>query len=90
MKPPDDQPIFSDDPEALPYMQQVARPPEHNGPIETLVGMSCMFVSAGCLAAMIHLAWIALVGTDAVATLPIGEDGIELSSLWLARIAAVS
>jgi len=27
--------------------------------------------------------WIGLVGTDTIATLPIGE-GIELSSLWLA------
>lgn len=35
-------------------------------------------------AAVIHLAWIGLVGTDALATLPIGEDGLEISSLWLA------
>jgi hypothetical protein len=28
--------------------------------------------------------WIGLVGTDAIATLPIGEEGIEISSLWLA------
>jgi predicted small integral membrane protein len=35
-------------------------------------------------AAVIHLAWIGLVGTDAIATVPIGEDGFEISSLWLA------
>lgn len=35
-------------------------------------------------AAVIHLLWIGLVGTDAIATLPIGEDGFEVSSLWLA------
>jgi predicted small integral membrane protein len=35
-------------------------------------------------AAVIHLVWIALVGTDAIATLPVGESGVEISSLWLA------
>jgi predicted small integral membrane protein len=35
-------------------------------------------------AAVIHLLWIAFVGTDTIATIPIGEKGIELSSLWLA------
>jgi predicted small integral membrane protein len=35
------------------------------------------------LAAVIHLAWIGLVGVEPIATLPIGE-GIEVSSLWLA------
>ena len=35
-------------------------------------------------AAVIHLVWIGLVGTDAIATLPIGEEGFEISSLWLA------
>ena len=35
-------------------------------------------------AAVIHLLWIAFFGTDAIATLPIGEDGFEFSSLWLA------
>jgi predicted small integral membrane protein len=34
-------------------------------------------------AAVIHLAWIGLVGTDSLTTLPLGE-GIDLSSLWLA------
>ena len=35
-------------------------------------------------AAVIHLLWIAFAGTDALATLPIGEDGLELSRLWIA------
>jgi predicted small integral membrane protein len=35
------------------------------------------------MAAVIHLLWIGFVGTDTVATLPVGE-GIELSSLWFA------
>jgi predicted small integral membrane protein len=41
-----------------------------------------LFISL-VLTAVIHLLWIGLVGTDTIATLPIGE-GIELSSLWLA------
>jgi len=41
------------------------------------------------LAAVIHLAWIALVGTDALFTLPIGEEGIEVSSLWLATLISL-
>jgi predicted small integral membrane protein len=44
-----------------------------------------LFVSL-ILAAVIHLLWIALVGTDAIASLPIGEEGIEISSLWLATV----
>ena len=35
-------------------------------------------------AAVIHLVWIGLVGTDTIGTLPIGDEGFELSSLWLA------
>ena len=35
-------------------------------------------------AAVIHLLWIGFAGTDAIATLPIGEEGFEISSLWLA------
>ncbi len=42
-----------------------------------------LFVSL-ILAAVIHLMWIGLVGTDPIATIPVGEEGIELSSLWLA------
>ncbi|MBV9559395.1 MAG: DUF2160 domain-containing protein [Bradyrhizobium sp.] len=42
-----------------------------------------LFISL-ILTAVIHLLWIGLVGTDAIATLPIGEEGFELSSLWLA------
>src|SRR6202012_2727572 len=43
-----------------------------------------LFVSL-IMAAVIHLLWIGFVGTDTIATLPIGE-GIELSSLWLAPL----
>jgi len=39
-------------------------------------------------AAVIHLAWIGLVGTDTIATLPIGE-GLEISSLWLATLISL-
>src|SRR5215468_4834290 len=42
-----------------------------------------LFVSL-IVAAVIHLLWIGLVGTDAIATLPIGDDGFDISSLWLA------
>ncbi len=41
-----------------------------------------LFVSL-ILAAVIHLVWIAVAGTDPLLTLPIGE-GVEVSSLWLA------
>ena len=41
-----------------------------------------LFISL-VLAAVIHLAWIGIVGTGTIATLPFG-GGIELSSLWLA------
>jgi predicted small integral membrane protein len=41
-----------------------------------------LFISL-IMTAVIHLLWIGFVGTDTIATLPIGE-GIELSSLWLA------
>jgi predicted small integral membrane protein len=40
-------------------------------------------------AAVIHLLWIGLVGTDTIATLPVGEAGIELSSLWLATVISL-
>ena len=43
-----------------------------------------LFVSLS-MAAVIHLAWIGFVGTDTIATIPIGE-GIEFSSLWLATV----
>ena len=37
-------------------------------------------------AAVIHLLWIGFVGTDSIATLPVGEEGIEVSRLWLATV----
>jgi len=46
-----------------------------------------LFISL-IMAAVIHLLWIGLVGTDTVATLPVGE-GIELSSLWFATVISL-
>jgi predicted small integral membrane protein len=46
-----------------------------------------LFISL-IMAAVIHLLWIAFIGTDAIATLPVGE-GIELSSLWLASVISL-
>jgi predicted small integral membrane protein len=39
-------------------------------------------------AAIIHLAWIGFVGSDTIATLPVGE-GVEISSLWLASLISL-
>jgi len=47
-----------------------------------------LFISL-ILAAVIHLLWIGLVGTDTIATLPIGEEGFEISSLWLATVISL-
>jgi len=46
-----------------------------------------LFISL-ILAAVIHLLWIAFVGTDPIATFPIGE-GVEISSLWLATLISL-
>jgi predicted small integral membrane protein len=48
-----------------------------------------LFVSL-ILAAVIHLLWIAFIGTDALATLPVGEEGYEISSLWLATLVSLA
>jgi predicted small integral membrane protein len=48
-----------------------------------------LFISL-IMAAVIHLLWIGFVGTDAILTLPIGEEGIELSSLWLATLISLA
>src|SRR3569832_729174 len=48
-----------------------------------------LFISL-ILAAAIHLAWIGLGGSDTIATLPIGEDGFEISSLWLASVISLA
>jgi predicted small integral membrane protein len=47
-----------------------------------------LFISL-IMAAVIHLLWIGLVGTDTIWTLPVGEEGIELSSLWLATVISL-
>ena len=46
-----------------------------------------LFISL-VMTAVIHLLWIGFIGTDPIATLPIGE-GIELSSLWLATVISL-
>jgi predicted small integral membrane protein len=48
-----------------------------------------LFVSL-ILAAVIHLLWVGFVGADAIATLPIGEGGFEVSSLWLATLISLA
>src|ERR1700737_2440240 len=40
--------------------------------------------------AVIHLLWIGFVGTDPIGTLPIGAEGIEISSLWLATAISLA
>src|ERR1700712_1289941 len=47
-----------------------------------------LFFSLG-LSRVIHLFGIAFAGPDAIATLPIGEDGVEISSLWLATLISL-
>jgi predicted small integral membrane protein len=47
-----------------------------------------LFISL-IMAAVIHLLWIGFVGTDALTTLPIGEEGFEVSSLWLATVISL-
>jgi predicted small integral membrane protein len=48
-----------------------------------------LFISL-ILAAVIHLLWIGFVGTDAIMTLPIREEGFEISSLWLATLISLA
>ena len=47
-----------------------------------------LFISL-IMTAAIHLLWIGFIGTDPIATLPIGEEGIEISSLWLATVISL-
>lgn len=47
-----------------------------------------LFISL-IVAAVIHLLWIGLVGTDTIVTLPVGEEGLELTSLWLATVISL-
>jgi predicted small integral membrane protein len=46
-----------------------------------------LFISL-IMTAIIHLLWVGFVGTDPIATLPLGE-GMELSSLWLASVISL-
>ncbi len=47
-----------------------------------------LFISL-IMTAVIHLLWVGLVGTNPIATVPIGEEGIEISSLWLATVISL-
>src|ERR1700710_680519 len=47
-----------------------------------------LFISL-IMAAVIHLLWIAFFGTDSLSTIPLGEEGIEFSSLWLATVISL-
>ncbi|QND74612.1 DUF2160 domain-containing protein [Tardiphaga robiniae] len=40
-------------------------------------------------AAVIHLLWIGFVGSDPIATLPIGEEGVEISNLWFGTLISL-
>ena len=46
-----------------------------------------LFISL-IVTAVIHLLWIAFVGTDTILTIPLGE-GVEISSLWLATVISL-
>ena len=48
-----------------------------------------LFISL-IMAAVIHLLWVGFVGTDTIATLPVGAEGTELSSLWLATVISLA
>jgi len=47
-----------------------------------------LFISL-IISAVIHLVWIGVVGTDTLATIPLGEESIDLSSLWLATVISL-
>ena len=47
-----------------------------------------LFISL-IVAAVIHLLWIAFIGTDTILSIPLGE-GIEISSLWLATAISLA
>ena len=47
-----------------------------------------LFISL-IMAAVIHLVWIGVVGTDTLATIPLGEESIDLSGLWLATVISL-
>ena len=46
-----------------------------------------LFISL-IVAAVLHLLWIGVVGTNPILTLPI-DEGVEVSSLWLATIISL-
>ncbi|QPF86299.1 DUF2160 domain-containing protein [Bradyrhizobium genosp. L] len=48
-----------------------------------------LFISL-VLAAVIHLVWIGVVGTDPIISLPIGENTYDITSLWLATLISLA
>ena len=47
-----------------------------------------LFISLLC-AAFIHLIWIYLMGNGPITTLPIGEEGYEVTSVWIATLISL-
>jgi predicted small integral membrane protein len=47
-----------------------------------------LFISLLC-AAFIHIIWIYLMGNNPITTLPIGEEGFEVTSVWVATLISL-
>jgi len=47
-----------------------------------------LFISLLC-AAFIHIIWIYLMGNNPLTTLPIGEEGFEVTSVWIATLISL-
>jgi predicted small integral membrane protein len=47
-----------------------------------------LFISLLC-AAFIHIIWIYLMGNNPITTLPIGEEGFEVTSVWIATLISL-
>jgi predicted small integral membrane protein len=47
-----------------------------------------LFISLLC-AAFIHIFWIYLMGNTPLTTLPIGEEGFEVTSVWIATLISL-
>ena len=47
-----------------------------------------LFISLRC-AAFIHIIWIYLMGNNPITPLPIGEEGFEVTSVWIATLISL-
>ncbi len=47
-----------------------------------------LFISLLC-AAFVHIIWIYLMGNAPITTLPIGEEGYEVTSVWIATLISL-